>query len=102
MKAVLDHIGIAVQDLDQALAFYQDALGLDVEVPEEIVSQKIKAHLIPLGQSSLELLEATSPKSPIAKFLKNRGPGVHHLTLRVEDIDAALSLIHISEPTRPY
>ena len=90
MKAVLDHIGIAVQDLDQALAFYQDALGLDVEVPEEIVSQKIKAHLIPLGQSSLELLEATSPKSPIAKFLKNRGPGVHHLTLRVEDIDAAL------------
>ena len=56
MKAVLDHIGIAVQDLDQALAFYQEALGLDVEVPEEIVSQKIKAHLIPLGQSSLELL----------------------------------------------
>ena len=90
MKAVLDHIGIAVQDLDQALAFYQEALGLDVEVPEEVVSQKIKAHLIPLGQSSLELLEATSPESPIAKFLKKRGPGVHHLTLRVEDIDAAL------------
>ena len=90
MKAVLDHIGIAVQDLDQALAFYQEALGLDVEVPEEVVSQKIKAHLIPLGQSSLELLEATSPESPIAKFLKKRGPGVHHLTLRVEDIDAVL------------
>ena len=90
MKAVLDHIGIAVQDVDKALAFYRDALGLDVETPEEVRSQRVRAHFIPVGQSALELLEATAADSAIAKFVEKRGPGIHHVTLRVEDIRAAL------------
>jgi methylmalonyl-CoA epimerase len=91
MKAVLDHVGIAVKDLTAALAFYRDALGLAVETPEDVVSQRVRAHFIPVGQSSLELLEATSPDSAIAKYIEKRGPGLHHITLRVDDISAALA-----------
>jgi methylmalonyl-CoA epimerase len=91
MRAVLDHIGIAVQDVDKALAFYRDALGLEVEPPEEVETQRVRAHFIPVGQSALELLEATAPDSAIAKFVEKRGPGIHHVTLRVEDIRAALT-----------
>jgi methylmalonyl-CoA epimerase len=91
VKAVLDHIGIAVQDVERALAFYRDALGLDVEDPEHVQSQRVRAHFIPVGQSSLELLEATAPDSAIAKFVDKRGPGIHHITLRVDDIRAALA-----------
>jgi methylmalonyl-CoA epimerase len=90
MKAVLDHIGIAVKDLDAALAFYRDALGLEIEAPEEVASQRVRAHFLPVGESSLELLEATAPDSPIARYVEKRGPGLHHITLRVEDITAAL------------
>src|SRR4029077_8856343 len=90
MKAVLDHVGIAVQDLGKALAFYRDALGLEVEVTEEVYSQRVKAHFIPTGESSLELLEATAGDSAIAKYIDKRGPGLHHITLGVADIDAAL------------
>ena len=91
MKAVLDHIGIAVEDLAAALAFYRDALGLHVEAPEEVVSQRVRAHFIPVGESNLELLEATAPESAIARYVAKRGPGIHHLTLRVEDIRAVLA-----------
>jgi methylmalonyl-CoA epimerase len=100
MKAVLDHIGIAVRDLPAALAFYRDALGLEVEAPEEVASQRVRAHFVPVGEPAgaggapgpqLELLEATSPDSPIAKYLDTRGPGLHHITLRVDDIHAALA-----------
>jgi methylmalonyl-CoA epimerase len=90
MRAVLDHIGIAVEDLATALAFYRDALGLHVEAPEDVVSQRVRAHFIPVGQSNLELLEATAPDSAIAKYVGKRGPGIHHITLRVDDIRAAL------------
>ena len=90
MKAVLDHVGIAVKDLAAALAFYRDALGLEVEAPEDVASQNVRAQFIPTGAASLELLEATSPDSAIAKFLDTRGPGLHHITLRVDDIHAAL------------
>jgi len=91
MKAVLDHVGIAVQDLGKALAFYRDALGLEVELPEEVRSQRVRAHFIPTGQSSIELLEATASDSAIAKYIEKRGPGLHHITLRVPDIYAALA-----------
>ena len=91
MKAILDHIGIAVRDVAAALAFYRDALGLDIEAPEEVASERVRAHFIPTGLSSLELLEATAPDSPIAKFVEKRGPGLHHITLRVDDIKAALA-----------
>jgi methylmalonyl-CoA/ethylmalonyl-CoA epimerase len=91
VKATLDHIGIAVANLDEALAFYRDALGLEIEAPEEVPSQRVRAHFVPVGESALELLEATAPDSPIAKFLAKRGPGLHHITLRVDDIHAALA-----------
>ena len=91
MKATLDHIGIAVQDLAQALAFYRDALGLEVEATEDVASQHVRAHFIRVGESSLELLEATAPESPIARYVDKRGPGIHHITLRVDDIHAALA-----------
>jgi methylmalonyl-CoA/ethylmalonyl-CoA epimerase len=90
MKATLDHIGIAVGDLGAALAFYRDALGLEIEPPEDVPSQKVRAYFIPVGESALELLEPTAPDSPIAKFIEKRGPGIHHVTLRVPDIHAAL------------
>jgi methylmalonyl-CoA/ethylmalonyl-CoA epimerase len=91
VKATLDHIGIAVGDLAQALAFYRDALGLEVEPPEEVASQRVRAHFVPVGEATLELLEPTAPDSPIAKFIEKRGPGVHHVTLRVDDIREALA-----------
>jgi methylmalonyl-CoA epimerase len=90
MKAHLDHVGIAVRELSAALAFYRDALGLEIEAPEEVPSQRVRAHFVPLGESRLELLEATAPDSPIARSLEKRGPGLHHITLRVEDLAAAL------------
>ena len=80
MKAVLDHVGIAVTDLEASLAFFRDALGLEVERPEDVPSQRVRAQFLATGPSSLELLQATSPDSPIAKFLEKRGPGAapHH------------------------
>ena len=91
MKAVLDHVGIAVERLDEALAFYRDALGLEVDVPEEVVTQRVRAHMLATGAAALELLEATAADSPIAAFIGRRGPGLHHVTLRVEDLRAALA-----------
>jgi LAO/AO transport system kinase len=87
----IDHVGIAVADLAAALAFYRDALGLEVEAPEEVASQRVRAHFIPAGESAIELLEATADDSPIATYVAKRGPGIHHITLRVDDIRAALA-----------
>ncbi len=91
MKAVLDHVGIAVCELDEALAFYRDALGLEVHASEEVGSQQVRAHFIDAGGVALELLEATADTSPIARFTGRRGPGIHHITLRVDDLQAALT-----------
>jgi methylmalonyl-CoA/ethylmalonyl-CoA epimerase len=91
MKAILDHIGIAVADLDEALAFYRDALGLEVQVPEDVLSQGVRVHFMPAGGAAIELLEATAEDSPIARYVAKRGPGLHHITLRVDDIGAALA-----------
>ena len=91
MKAVLDHVGIAVSDLHPSLAFFRDVLGLHVELSEEVASQRVRAHFLSTGQSTLEMLEPTSPDSPIAKYLAKRGPGLHHVALRVDDIGAALA-----------
>jgi methylmalonyl-CoA epimerase len=91
MKAVLDHIGIAVKDLGAALAFYRDALGLEIEPAEDVASERVRAHFVAVGGANLELLEATAPDSAIAAFVDTRGPGLHHITLRVEDIDAAIA-----------
>jgi len=94
MKAVLDHVGIAVADLGAALAFYRDALGLEIEAPEEVASQRVRAQFVPVGESKLELLEATAPDSAIARYVEKRGPGLHHITLRVDDIHDALAQLN--------
>jgi len=91
MKVTIDHIGIAVSSLEDALAFYRDALGLVVDAPEEVASQRVRAHFIPAGDTAIELLEATADDSPIARYVAKRGPGLHHITLRVDDITAALA-----------
>ena len=91
MKAVLDHVGIAVGDLQASLAFFKDVLGLHVESSEEVASQRVRATFLNTGQSTVELLEATAPDSAIAKFVEKRGPGMHHVALRVDDIAAALA-----------
>jgi methylmalonyl-CoA/ethylmalonyl-CoA epimerase len=91
MRVTIDHIGIAVSSLEDALAFYRDALGLVVDAPEEVPSQRVRAHFIPVGESAIELLEATADDSAIAKYIAKRGPGLHHITLRVDDIRAALA-----------
>jgi methylmalonyl-CoA epimerase len=96
MPITLDHIGIAVKDVRDALAFYRDALGLEITESEEVGSQRVRAHFLPVGGNerahvNIELLEATAPDSPIAKFVDKRGPGLHHITLRVPDIHAAVA-----------
>jgi methylmalonyl-CoA/ethylmalonyl-CoA epimerase len=91
MKATIDHVGIAVEDLEASLKFFRDALGLELEAPEEIPSQRVRAHFLEAGDATLELVESTATDSPIATFLERRGPGLHHVALRVEDIVAALA-----------
>jgi methylmalonyl-CoA epimerase len=91
MKATIDHIGIAVGNLEESLRFFRDALGLELEPAEEIASQRVRAHFVPAGEAMLELLEATAEDSPIAKYVAKRGPGLHHVALRVDDIVAALA-----------
>jgi methylmalonyl-CoA epimerase len=107
MRAVLDHVGIAVSDLQASLAFFKDVLGLHVESSEAIASQRVRATFVNTGQSTLEMLEATAPDSPIAKFVEKRGAGMHHVALRVDDIEAALAHLRsrgirlIDEKPRP-
>ena len=91
MKATLDHIGIAVRDLEAALSFYRDALGLEVGEAEEVPSERVRAQFLPLGETALELLEATDEGSAIARSIERRGPGIHHITLRVADLAATLA-----------
>lgn len=82
------HIGVAVESIEAALAFYRDVLGLTPGHPEESDGARIVS--LPLGESDVELLEPRTPGSPIAKFLARRGPGIHHVCYRVANLDAAL------------
>ena len=93
MKVVLDHIGIAVDDLEKALGFYREGLGLKVELTESVPSQAVRAHFIEAGNVKLELLEATSDASPIARSIERRGVGLHHITFRVDDLNKALDYL---------
>ena len=93
MKVVLDHIGIAINDLEKALGFYRDGLGLDIDVTEDVPSQAVRAHFVETGNAKLELLEATSPESPIARSIERRGAGLHHITFRVDDLVEALDYL---------
>lgn len=87
----IDHIGIATNGIDDAARFYLESLGLQIEHVEEVVSQKVRVAMLPLGESRVELLEPTSDDSPISRFLAKRGPGIHHVAVRVENIRASLA-----------
>lgn len=86
----LDHIGIAVRSLEQALKFYRDQMGLRVAGLETIPAEKVRVAMLLLGETRIELLEATAEDSPIAQFLAKRGEGIHHIALAVERLDAHL------------
>jgi methylmalonyl-CoA/ethylmalonyl-CoA epimerase len=91
MKVVkIDHIGIAVKNLDESLKFYRDILGLKLVDTEVVEEQKVRVGFIPVGDSEIELLESTSPDGPVAKFIESRGEGIQHIALRVENIEEAL------------
>jgi len=92
MKAtVVDHIGIAVKSIDEALGFWQSTLGIKCTGVEEVKEQKVKTAFLPIGDTEVELLEATSEESPVAKFIEKKGEGIHHLAIRVENLEAALA-----------
>ena len=87
----LDHIGIATHELNEALAVWRDALGLEVDSTEQVIEQGVRIAMLPLGESHIELLEPLSQNSPVGKFLQKRGPGIHHVAIRVTDIRASLA-----------
>ena len=91
----INHIAIAVEDIEAALPFWQDALGLRLDHIEDVPSQKAKVAFLPLGESELELVQPTSADTGTAKFLQERGAGMHHLCFEVDDIDAML--LHLKE-----
>ncbi len=90
MITKIDHIGIAVIDLEQQLYFYTQILGLVCLGIEEIVDQKVKVAKFAVGETHLELLQPTAEDSPVAKFLASRGEGIHHLAFQVPDLNQAL------------
>jgi methylmalonyl-CoA/ethylmalonyl-CoA epimerase len=87
----IEHIGIATPRIEDSLKFWRDALGLEVVHTEEVAEQGVRVAMLPAGEPRVELLEPTGPDSPVAKFLEKRGPGIHHIAVRVPDIRAALA-----------
>jgi methylmalonyl-CoA/ethylmalonyl-CoA epimerase len=86
MITKIDHLGIAVRSLDEAIAYYEKTLGLRCEQREEVPSQKVRTAFFTVGETHLELLEPTSPDSPVAKFLEKNGEGIHHVAFGTTDI----------------
>jgi methylmalonyl-CoA epimerase len=91
MSAVrIDHIGIAVESLDAALEFYRGAVGLESKGLVTVPQEKVRVAMLPAGEPRIELLEATSGDSPVARFIAKRGEGLHHIAMKVPDLDAAV------------
>jgi len=86
----VDHIGVAVENLEESVKFYEEILGLKLHGIETVEEQKVKVAFLPIGDTEIELLEATTPDSPIAKFIEKKGQGVQHVAFRVDDIEKAL------------
>jgi methylmalonyl-CoA epimerase len=103
----IDHLGIAVQSIEEAGRLYGEVLGLQSSPPEEVPSQKVRVVFFPIGEVRIELLEPTSDDSPIARFLERNGPGLHHIAYLVEDLPATLAALEtagiklIDEEPRP-
>ncbi len=87
----IDHLGIAVNSIDDGKAFWSDVLGLDFEGAETVSEQKVTTAFFPVGESEVELLESTAPDGPVAKYIEKRGQGIQHVAFRVENIDDALA-----------
>ena len=87
----LDHIGIGVEKIDEALPFWEGMLGLPLHGTEEVKEQKVRTAFLPVGDSEVELLESLDVEGPIAKFIAAKGQGIQHIAFRVDDIDAALA-----------
>jgi len=87
----IQHIGIAVRSLQEAIPFYRDVLGLELLGMEEVAEQKIRAAIFRVGESTIEVIESTAPDGPVGKFVEKNGEGIHHLCFQVEDAAAALS-----------
>lgn len=91
MLTKINHIGIAVKSLEETLPFYRDSLHMAFSGIEEVTEQKVRVAMLEVGESKIELLEPTSEDSPVAKFIANNGPGIHHVAYEVEDIEAAIA-----------
>ena len=89
----VDHIGIAVKDMEQAKKFYTEVLGMTAMGEEVVEEQKVKVCFIPCGDSEVELLESTSPDGPVAKFIEKNGEGIQHIAFKVDNIEAALTAL---------
>lgn len=87
----IDHLGIAVNSIDNACKLWEDVLGLTLTGKETVETQKVTTAFLPVGESEVELLESTSEDGPVAKFIEKRGQGIQHVAFRVEDIEAALA-----------
>jgi methylmalonyl-CoA/ethylmalonyl-CoA epimerase len=87
----IEHIGIAVKDLESAIKYYEDVLGLKCYSIEEVKDQKVKTAFFKIGQTKIELLESTDPEGPIGRFIEKKGEGVHHLAFKVNDLQSALN-----------
>lgn len=87
----IDHIGIAVNDIESALNFYRDALGLELAEIEVVEEQKVRVAFLPISGGELELLETTEKDGPIAKHIEKNGEGIHHIALRVENLEESLA-----------
>ena len=90
MVTKVDHIGIAVSNLEETLKVYTEILGLELSGVEVVEDQKVRVAFLPIGDTEIELLESTQPDGPIAKFIEKKGEGIQHIAFRVEDINAAL------------
>jgi len=86
----IEHIGIAVKSIDEAIPFYEEVLGLRCYAIEEVKDQKVKTAFFRIGQTKIELLESTDPEGPVGKFIEKKGQGVHHIAFAVDDLAAAL------------
>ena len=91
MYLKVDHIGVAVRSLEEATRLYSDGLGMEITRVENVPEQKARVALIPVGESCLELLEATDADSPVGRFIATRGEGIHHICLQVDDLAATIS-----------
>jgi len=87
----IEHIGIAVKNLEESIAYYEKVLGLTCYAVEEVKDQKVKTAFFMVGQTKIELLESTDPEGPIGKFLEKKGEGIHHMAFAVENLEGALA-----------